>query len=91
MINSLISDTVVISVDDNSLVFSIKVCDGTVDFFNLILGHVLHVSVFVFDNSGGVNFSEVNSDDSIVAALHEDFTWAFSVLFSLCVAFSATS
>jgi len=60
---------------------------GLVNLDNIFLSKVLNISIDVLDDGGGVNGGIVNSDDSVIAALSEDFGWANTVVQTLFVAF----
>ena len=47
---------------------------GLVDGGNIFLGEVLNITIDVLDDGGGVNGGEVNSDNSIIAAINEDLS-----------------
>ena len=47
---------------------------GLVDGGNIFLGEVLNITIDVLDNGGGVNGGEINSDNSIIAAINEDLS-----------------
>lgn len=55
---------------------SLEGLERFVDGVNIFLREVFGISVDVLDNGGGVNGTECKSDNSIIAALQNDSSWA---------------
>ena len=81
VVNCFMLISIDISINYHCSVLSIKLFEWRVYFFNLFHLEVLSISIMILNYSCSVNFCKINSNHSIVAAFHKDFTWAFTVCF----------
>jgi hypothetical protein len=56
---------------------------ASVNFSEFVHGEILDVTVVVLDNSGGVDVGPGDSDDTVVAAFSNGFSWGETGFVSL--------